>query len=349
MKEREKVAEMPTSQTIEIFCPGDASGARRLAKSMAQILGFDEKAREEVVIAVSELASNLVKYAPGGILRFEPLDAGGRKGIQIESHDRGPGIVDMEQAMGNGFTTGASLGYGLGAVNRLMDEFDIMTPPGGGTYILSRRWVRQVGLGVTPCPLAFGAATRPHPLMTDNGDTFIVKRWSGSALLGVIDGLGHGKLAAQAAQTARHYVDSHYTQPLENIFRGVGRACVATRGVVMALARFDWEKDCQGMTLTSANVGNIETRVFGNPGPMNFIVRRGIIGLNTTNPKVTKHPWDPSYVLVLCSDGLITRWRWEDFPELTGASPSVAARRLLLKLARENDDATVVVAKKSDN
>ncbi len=57
--------------------------------------------------------------------------------------------------------------------------------------------------------------------------------------------------------TARQYVESHYDLPLPAIFRGVGRACRATRGVVMALARFDWD---QGR-LSFASVGNIEVRV----------------------------------------------------------------------------------------
>ncbi len=41
----------------------------------------------------------------------------------------------------------------------------------------------------------------------------------------------------------RHYVESHFEEPLVAIFRGTGRACRGTRGVVMALARFDWELD----------------------------------------------------------------------------------------------------------
>ena len=78
------------------------------------------------------------------------------------------------------------------------------------------------------------------------------------ALVGVIDGLGHGQFAHRAAQTARQYVENHFDLPLDQIFRGVGRACRATRGVVMALARFDWG---QGR-LAFASVGNIAVRVF---------------------------------------------------------------------------------------
>src|SRR5215471_8678078 len=79
-----------------------------------------------------------------------------------------------------------------------------------------------------------GAATRTHPLMTVNGDAFVLKQWSTGALVGVIDGLGHGQCAHQAAQTAWQYVENHFDQPLGTIFRGAGHVCQATRGVVMA-------------------------------------------------------------------------------------------------------------------
>lgn len=328
---------------IGVSHSSDVSVARRKAKKMATEVGFDEKATEEVAIVVSELASNLVKYAKLGFLSLTPIEVGGLAGLQIESQDSGPGIPDIEAAIGDGTSTGGSLGAGLGAVNRLMDEFDISSQHsgGGGTHIMCRRWVRPEKPRVTPCPLSFGAAARAHPKMDVNGDAFVIKQWSNSALVGVIDGVGHGQFAHRAAKTARQYVESHFDQPLAAMFRGVQRACRSTRGVVMALARFEWER----ARLTFASVGNIEVRVFGNSQPMNFMIRRGLIGFNAPDPVVTEHHWEPGYVMVLHSDGLKTLWRWEDFPGFAGASATLTAQRLLRGLARDNDDATVVVVK----
>jgi len=177
--------------------------------------------------------------------------------------------------------------------------------------------------------------------MPVNGDAFVIKQWGESALVGVIDGLGHGQFAYRAAQAARQYVEFHYDQPLADIFRGVARACRATRGVVMGLARFDWGR---GM-LTFASVGNVEARVFGSPEPLNFVVPRGILGLNARRPVVTQHRWNLSNVMVLYSDGLSTHWRWSDFPNLAEGSATVAAQELLHAFAREADDSTVVVVK----
>jgi anti-sigma regulatory factor (Ser/Thr protein kinase)/serine/threonine protein phosphatase PrpC len=331
---------------IAVVNGSDVNEARQRAQVMALTIGFDETASAEVALAVSELGANLLRHTKGGTLTLTPLVDGRRVGMQVISQDRGPGIADVEQALTDGFSTTGGLGYGLGAVNRLMDELDIASEPGTseGTRITCKRWLRVDVRRTMPDPLTFGAASRPHPRMTENGDAFVIKCWGEGALVAVIDGLGHGPFAEHAAQTARQYVESHVDQPLDLILRGVGRACRATRGVVMALARFDRD----GTRLTFASIGNIEARVFGSVEPMNFAVRRGIVGVNAPNPAVTQHRWQPNYLLVLHSDGLTTRWRWEDFPGLGRTSASVIARRLLQALAKDDDDATVLVVKGGD-
>lgn len=338
---------LPPGCRLLISHLSDAGEARRLAKAMAIELGFGTRESEEFAIVVSELASNLVKHATTGELMLTPLEEGGRLGIRIESLDNGPGIADIDQAITDGFSTTGSLGYGLGAVNRLMDGFEIQPRFDGktGTQITCLRWRREHIQITGGCPLSFGVATRACRNMELNGDAFVIEQRYKFALIALIDGLGHGQFANHAAQAARQYIEDHYDQPLEALFRGVGRACRSTRGVVMALARFDWKMD--PIKLNFASVGNIEARVFGGPTSMNFIVHRGVIGLNAPSPVVTESRWDPDHVMVLHTDGLNTLWRWNDFPELAGASAAHTAQHLLQELAKDNDDATVVVARKS--
>jgi anti-sigma regulatory factor (Ser/Thr protein kinase) len=335
--------EQPNAQIIEISQAVDISRARQAARALAIRVGFDEKAREEVAIAVSELAANLLKHARQGRLTLTLLQEAARAGIQIESMDVGPGIADVERAMADGFSTAGSLGCGLGAVNRMMDEFEIAAPcpEGGGTRILCRRWVRASAPNLRSCPLDLGAATRACPGKEVNGDAFVIEPWNESVLVGVIDGVGHGPLAHQAAQAARKYVEDHAQQPLKVIFRGAGHACRATQGVAMALAGIEWAEG----KLTFASVGNVEARLFGTPERVNFVVRRGVIGLNAPDPVVTDHPWQATSLLVLHSDGMHSRWRWEDFSHLQEAAATVLAQQMLERLARDNDDATVVVVK----
>jgi signal transduction histidine kinase len=75
------------------------------------------------------------------------------------------------------------------------------------------------------------------------------------------------------------------------------------------------------------------------------MVRRGVLGLHAPTPIATEHPWGARSILVLHSDGVTTRWRWEDFRHLAKAPATVIARQSLRALAKDNDDATVLVVK----
>jgi anti-sigma regulatory factor (Ser/Thr protein kinase) len=337
----EEVAVLPPPQAVEVRHESGVGAARRAARTIAGTLGFAPTACEEIALAMTELATNLIKHAYGGTITLTPMAGGGRVGLEIESRDDGPGIANVEQALGDRFSTAGSRGTGLGAVNRLMDELEITSRRGSGTCVVCRRWLREHQPSVRPCPLAFGVATRPRPVNQVNGDAFVVSHWAESALVGVIDGLGHGQFAHRAAQTARQYVENHFDLPLDQIFRGVGRACRATRGVVMALARFDWGQD----RLAFASVGNIAVRVFPRAEPFHFVIRRGVVGLNAPGAVVSEHPWSADQVLVLHSDGVATRWGWEDFPGWADRPAAVMAQELLRAKAKDEDDATVMVVK----
>ena len=335
----EDVAKILSTQIVDIRYESSVGQARRMARAIATDLGFLSQDTEAITLAVIELATNLIKHAGGGTLSLTPLAENGRVGLEIKSCDTGRGIDDVEQAVGDRYSTAGSRGTGLGAVNRLVDEFDIDSKRGRGTNIVCRKWRRDYPPSVGPCPLSFGVATRPRIHGQVNGDAFVVHRWSESALVGVIDGLGHGQFAHRAAQTARQYVESHFDLPLEQIFRGTGRACRATRGVVMALARFDWG---QG-TMSFASVGNILMRVLPSSKPYHFVVRRGVIGLNAPKAVVTEHSWPLDHMLVLHSDGISTHWGGQDFPGWEGQPAESMAQELLRTQAKAEDDATVLV------
>lgn len=330
---------------IDIMHPGNVISAQELSKQLSHSLGFQEIECEQIAVAVSELANNLIKHANGGTIKLLPITEQSRIGIRIESEDKGPGILNAYNSLTDGFSTGNGLGLGLGAVNRLMDELEIISSHKGGTRIVCHRWQRPPRNVLFPRKLEFGVATRPRPGEKENGDSFVIKCWDGHALVGIIDGLGHGPEARKAALSARVYIEDHFDQPLENIFTGVDRACRASRGVVLALASFNLDIK----TFQMASIGNIESRLFGCKDQNNFIVRRGIVGLNSPRPVVTTHQWSEESVLILYSDGLQSHWGYHDFTEEIWNTSAEAAHTILLKHARDNDDATIVVVKNSKN
>lgn len=123
----------------------DADQARREARQMAARLGLNRADAEAVALAVSELAMNLHRYAPGGHIRLSPLHdaesaAGGRQGLRVESCDHGPGIEHPDLALQDGYSTGGGLGSGLPSVRRLMDDFSL-TSTAEGTRVVAIKWL----------------------------------------------------------------------------------------------------------------------------------------------------------------------------------------------------------------
>lgn len=306
-------------------------------------LGFPDVAAEEIALVTTELATNLLKHATEGVLEVEAVEREGRRGLRIGSSDLGPGIHDVERVFADGHSTAGSLGYGLGTVNRLMDELEITSAPEleRGTRISCIRWIREEARATRSLALSFGVTARPRPGDELNGDTYLIKQWGESALIAVIDGLGHGQFALRASHTARDYVERHYDAPLERIFAGANRACRGTRGAVMAIARIDVATS----TLTFGSVGNIEARLMSGPERRGLAVRRGVVGLNAPRPLVKQHPWGPDAMLVMHSDGLSTSWGREELPGLARLPAPDAARRLFAQHSKPNDDAVVVVVK----
>ena len=331
----------PTAHTLAVTHLGQVPAAQAAALAFAAGLGFEERECDRIALVASELATNLVTHGGGGTLTLDVAREGGRTGIQCTAEDAGPGIADPERALTDGFSTAGGLGLGLGTVHRLMDEVEFTTPPQGGLRLVCRRWIRPPELWAGIPLLDCGVSTRPRRAAKENGDAFVVKFWAAHALVGVLDGLGHGELAQQAAQQGRLFLEEHCDHPLDRLFAGVDRVCRRTRGLVMALARFD----LTASQFDFASVGNVEARLFGSDTGRNFIVRRGILGLQAPRPVVTTHAWTPAAILVLHSDGVSTHWHWQDLPLAVWAAPSEAAQRLVQTRGKPDDDATVVVVR----
>ncbi len=344
MRRRQEVAadvSDPPPRTLDIRHPGDIIVAQGAARRFAREIAFSEVEAEQIALAVSELATNLVRHAGGGTLSLAAVHDDARPGIAIETEDRGPGLASPERALADGFSTAGGLGLGLGTVHRIMDDLDFRARPGGGLKVWCRRWVRPPTTAVFPPQLLFGVATRARRGEIQNGDAFVVRRWPGRALAGIIDGLGHGEEAERAAHAARSYVEDHFDQPVARLFSGVALACRRTRGVVMALARFDVD----GRTVDIGSVGNVEVRFLGGTQSRNLVVRRGILGVNAPNAVVTSHDWTGDGILVLHSDGLHTHWKADALERVTWAAPSEAAQALLDAYGKDDDDVTVVVVR----
>jgi serine/threonine-protein kinase RsbT len=125
---------------VGIHSDQDIVTARQQGRALAVELGFSTGDATLIATAISELARNIVSYARRGEITLKMVNASARRGITIIASDSGPGILDVRQAMRDGFSTSGSLGLGLPGVRRLMDEFEIASEPGRGTTVTVKKW-----------------------------------------------------------------------------------------------------------------------------------------------------------------------------------------------------------------
>ncbi|ASA55366.1 anti-sigma regulatory factor [Vibrio gazogenes] len=116
-----------------IDCEADVMMAVMGTFTFAQQLNFSPTATSEIATIVSELATNIVKYAGNGRIELTEIlrefEQKTERGIRVVARDFGPGIPHIEQAMAEHFSTGGSLGMGLPGVQRMVDQFEIQSFP----------------------------------------------------------------------------------------------------------------------------------------------------------------------------------------------------------------------------
>lgn len=135
------------------------------------------------------------------------------------------------------------------------------------------------------------------------GDHVLVTtRDDGSILAAVIDGVGHGVAAADAAYAAADVVLSHRQSPLERILTEVHEALRGTRGAAMALVHLDRDAGA----LTHASVGNVEVYA-ASRGPIHPVSEPGLLGSTLRRVRPARMRTWPGDLVAVVSDGISSR------------------------------------------
>jgi serine/threonine-protein kinase RsbT len=119
--------------SLELKSVRDVALARRRVGDFMQQRGSRDLMQTRFVTAVSEIARNTVTHGRGGSM--DVFSFSDKRRIGVEFRDGGPGIPDIDAAMSDGFSTGGSLGRGLGGAKRLSSAFQIESTPGSGTIV----------------------------------------------------------------------------------------------------------------------------------------------------------------------------------------------------------------------
>jgi len=323
---------------IEVTEQSQTGEARRKAVAFAERLEMGEVQRGQVAIAVTEIATNLVKHAGRGYMLLQPLSRE-ESGLRIIGVDKGPGIADLTLALQDGHSTVDSMGTGLGAIRRLSDSFDVYTAPGGGTVVSVA--FREKRRAVSAQPLEVACVSEPLRGEEENGDGWTAEVSRELALLMVVDGLGHGVLASEAAREAERLLTGNSSMKPAAIIEALHARLRATRGAAAAVARIDVVKGL----MSFVGVGNISATIAEPQSRRSLASHYGTLGHQMERLQEFKCPWNRESILVMHSDGLTTRWDLQQYPGIWKKPASVIAAILHRDFRRERDDVTVLVAK----
>jgi negative regulator of sigma-B (phosphoserine phosphatase) len=179
-----------------------------------------------------------------------------------------------------------------------------------------------------------------------SGDLEVVHYYDdgAGAVVGAIDGIGHGEGAAATARLAADVILYHPQDPPTQLLTRCHQALRGTRGVVLSLASIDLRRG----TLTWVGVGNVSGVVTRGAvdmlGPHEELAPRpGLLGLGELpglNPSVI--PLRPRDTLIFATDGI--SWHFPD-QLAVGASPQFMADDIIARYCPGTDDALVVVAR----
>lgn len=165
----------------------------------------------------------------------------------------------------------------------------------------------------------------------------------------VVDGLGSGVPAAEAARRAVGCVTEAIERlsgtsfeprmAMHDMVTDTDRVLRRTRGAALGLAFFDAQRR-EGHFL---GVGNIEMRVMGCSACVRPVATPGIVGGGLHRLRVETFSYTPSSLIVMHSDGLSSR-----FELSSPIEPSLSLREIgegLVAAHAKNDDLTLLMVK----
>ena len=325
---------------IEVSESSQVGDARRRVTAYAEELHLEARRCGAVALATMEMATNLVKHAGKGHILVQPLQDG-ETGLRVVSVDKGPGIADVPKALSDGHSTAGSMGSGLGAIRRLADSFALYSSSDFGTVICAEFWEKGKQPAFSKPAIEIGVVSEPITGEDICGDGWGTRKTADGVLLMVVDGLGHGSPAAEAAREAERVLSTIRESSPNEILQSTHIALRKTRGAALGVARIDIEKG----VLVYAGVGNISASVVAPGSSRGLGSHNGILGQNMERVQEFVVPWSASSILVMHSDGLVTRWDLERYPGIWTKPSSVIAAVLHRDFSRGRDDVTVLVAK----
>jgi Stage II sporulation protein E (SpoIIE) len=220
-------------------------------------------------------------------------------------------------------------------MKRLAKRFDVFTGRSGTMVLL------EVGEGPTADHVDVAGVTLPYPGERVCGDGWYCEHIAGRTVAVLVDGLGHGLGAAEAAEEAVATVRQRISKSPAEILNYMHDALRKTRGAVAAVVEV---RPGEG-SVTYAGIGNISASILSKGTSRSLISHNGTLGMTVARVQEFRMEWTSDSVFVMHSDGLQSKWDLMSYPGLISRHPALICGALIRDFRRHRDDAGVVVLK----
>ena len=188
-----------------------------------------------------------------------------------------------------------------------------------------------------------GIGARTLSSETHSGDRAVIAPFRSGVVVAAVDGLGHGREAADAAAAAASVIQDCAGEPLERLVSRCHGQLRKTRGVALSLASLDAENHA----MTWLGVGNVEGLLFRSnemaPRAREcLLLRGGIVGYQMGPLRSATLPIRPGDTLIFATDGVDREFSSES---PLGHLPQEFADEIIARYGKASDDALVLVAR----
>ena len=190
-------------------------------------------------------------------------------------------------------------------------------------------------------PIEFAAAGHSVNGETVSGDLHFVYPSAHGVLVAVVDGIGHGTEAAEAAAIAAATLEQQVNESVTSMLEACHGRLKDTRGAVITVAAFDGKRS----TMAWVGVGNVEGRLLRadrlRPSEQ-LVLGAGIVGYRMPTLRPTTTRIVAGDILVLTTDGIDSDYNPSGY---LNESPAYVADHILRHYRKGTDDALVVAAR----
>jgi anti-sigma regulatory factor (Ser/Thr protein kinase) len=305
---------------------------------------------------VSELGTNIIKYAGRGLIRMTRSKGDGILDIEMWAEDKGPGIANITLAMKDHFTTGNTLGLGLPGVRRMADDFSIKSEQEDGTVVYARKRIKgnkgDPSHSAAPNTLEqsssqkieavwdVGTKNRPMPGEYISGDSISIVEFDSYLLLGIADVSGHGSKAHELSVIISSYISQNANRDLALLMKGLHTILVGTLGAAVGLLLID----AQAQTFQYLGVGNTgANRCVGET--WKGVSRDGVLGQRLPGFYAQAGFLKNGDVFSMWSDGISDHAGSSFVRKNAYESAEKIAHDVVVELGKPHDDASCIIFK----